>query len=208
MGAKYPAMAINTGEQNIVAAIGGARASLINFGKYFDNHAMIRGAKRSNPAVAKTDNAKPASRACHGSPITTAAIAKPNAGKESLGLREPFATNKTAAIAAARNTDGDGRTKAINDAKNIAVAPRRHLSERTMNCIAHKTNAETIAKFAPLTATKCVNPERFMSALNVTLCLDVSPRTIPGINAPASPDPLFIRRPFLMDASDLAHRDA
>ena len=145
---------MSTGEQKIVAAIGGAKASLINLGKYFDSHVMIRGAKSNNPAVARTDRAKPASRACHGSPITTAAIAKPNAGKESLGLREPLATNKTAAIAAARSTDGDGRTNAIKDAKNIAVAPKRHLRERIKNCIPHKTNAETIAKFAPLTATK------------------------------------------------------
>ena len=34
IGARYPAIAIKTGEQNIVAAIGGANASLINFGKY------------------------------------------------------------------------------------------------------------------------------------------------------------------------------
>ena len=154
MGARYPAIAINTGEQKIVAAIGGAKASLTNFGKYLDSQAIIRGAKSSKPAVAKTDSAKPASRACHGSPITTAAIAKPSAGKESLGLRDPFATNNTAAIAAARNTDGDGRTRAMNDAKKIAVAPNRHLMDRIKNCIAHKTNAETIAKFAPLTATK------------------------------------------------------
>ncbi len=115
---------------------------------------MMRGAKSNKPAVAKTESANPASRACQGSPITTAAIAKPSAGKESLGLREPFATNNTAAIAAARNTDGDGRTSAIKDARKIAVALKRHLIERIKNCIAHKTNAETIAKLAPLTATK------------------------------------------------------
>ena len=34
IGAKYPAIAINTGEQKSVAAIGGANASLINFGMY------------------------------------------------------------------------------------------------------------------------------------------------------------------------------
>ena len=77
IGAKYPAIAIKTGEQKRVAAIGGAKASLINFGKYLESHAIMRGAKSSKPAVAKTDKAKPASRACHGSPITTAAIAKP-----------------------------------------------------------------------------------------------------------------------------------
>ena len=154
MGAKYPESAINTGEQKIVAAIGSAKASLINSGKYFDNHSMMRGAKSNNPAVARTDKAKPASRDCHGSPMTTAAIAKPRAGSESLGLREPLATNKTAAIAAARSTDGDGRTKAIKDAKNIAVAPSLHRRERIKNCMPHKTKAETMAKFAPLTATK------------------------------------------------------
>jgi hypothetical protein len=154
MGARYPAIAINTGEQKIVAAIGGAKASLINLGMYLDSHATIRGAKSNNPAVARTDRAKPASRACHGSAMTTAAIAKPSAGKESLGRLDPFAMSNTAAIAAARNTDGEGRTRAINEAKKIAVAPRRQRIERIKNCIIHKTNAETIAKFAPLTATK------------------------------------------------------
>ena len=154
IGARYPAIAISTGEQKIVAAIGGARASLKSFGKYFDNHVIMRGAKSNNPAVAKTDNAKPASRACQGSPITTAAIAKPSAGNESLGLRDPLATNRTAAIAAARNTDGDGRTSAIKDARKIAVEPNRHLIDRIKNCMAHKTKADTIAKLTPLTATK------------------------------------------------------
>ena len=57
---------------------------------------------------------------------------------------------------------------------------------------------ETIAKLAPLTATKCVSPDLRISFLNVGLCSDVSPKTIPGINAPLSPLPLARRSPSRM----------
>ena len=108
------------GAQKTVAAIGGARApaNFLWVGRWFS----MTGANRSKPAVASTDSAKPASRDCHGSPITTAAIAKPNAGKESVFRLVTWAESNTAAIAAARNTDGDGLTKAIKQARAIAVA--------------------------------------------------------------------------------------
>ena len=65
-----------------------------------------------------------------------------------------IAINITAAIAAARKTDGVGLTKAINEARTIAVATSRVGIFRNTNCMHHKTNAETIAKLAPLTATR------------------------------------------------------
>ena len=116
--------------------------------------------------------------------------------------------SKTAAIAAARKTDGDGRTRAIKQMSAIAVAPRRSFMRVKRNCMHHKTKLETIAKFAPLTATKCVNPERFIAVLNSILCLDVSPKTIPGIKAPASPSPDKLRSPYRIEAKDFAHLDA
>jgi hypothetical protein len=63
-------------------------------------------------------------------------------------------------MAAARNTEGEGLTSAIKQIKAIAVAKTRRRIVRKMNCMHHKTNAETMAKFAPLTATKCVKPDR------------------------------------------------
>ena len=111
-------------------------------------------------------------------------------------------------MAAARKTEGDGRTSAIKQSKAIAVALKRSFIRLKMNCIHHKTKLETIAKFAPLTATKCIKPERFIAVLNSALCLAVSPSTIPGINAPASPSPDKLRSPYLIAASDLAHREA
>ena len=169
---------------------------------------MIFGAKSRSPAVAITDKANPASRLCHGSAITTAPIAKPSAGNESRARPLPCASSNTAAIAAARKTDGDGRTSAINAINVSAVAPSLHLSLRTKNCISQSTNPETIAKFAPLTATKWVSPDLFIDSLNCALCFEVSPRTIPGINAPESPSPLISRRPVLMLPSVRARRDA
>ena len=154
MGAKYPESATMMGEQKTVAAIGGANAWASLPGKCIESFSMITGAKRRRPAVAKTESAKPASRACHGSTTTTAAMAKPSAGSESRPFLVPCATSRTAAIAAARSTDGDGRTNAINAMRDIAVAERRNFILANRNCIIHKTNAETSAKLAPLTATK------------------------------------------------------
>ena len=116
-------------------------------------------------------------------------MAKPRAGKESDARLLACAKIKTAAIAAARSTDGEGRTSAIKQISAIAVAIRRYLLFLIGNCINHKTNEETIAKLAPLTATKCVNPDLFICSLNSDDCLDVSPKTIPGIKEPASPSP-------------------
>ena len=72
--------------------------------------------------MARTDSANPASRDCQGSPSTTATIANPNAGKESVARFVASAESRTAAIAAARNTDGEGRTSAIKQESAIAVA--------------------------------------------------------------------------------------
>ncbi|CAB4573658.1 unannotated protein [freshwater metagenome] len=132
--------------------MGGARAPA-SF-RWTGKRSLIIGANKSSPAVAKTERAKPASRACQGSPITTAAMAKPSAGNESAARLLACAKIKTAAIAAARSTDGDGRTSATKQISAIAVASRRYLLFLIGNCINHKTNEETIAKLAPLTATK------------------------------------------------------
>ena len=45
-----------------------------------------------------------------------------------------------------------------------------------------------IAKFSPLTAVKWVKPDRRIWAINVGLSSEVSPRTSPGISAPALPN--------------------
>jgi hypothetical protein len=81
MGDKYPESETKIGAQKIIAAIGGANAPASVL--WVGNRSWIRGASNNNPAVANTDKAKPASRACHGSPSTTAQIAKPRAGSES-----------------------------------------------------------------------------------------------------------------------------
>ena len=205
MGDKYPERDTRMGEQKMIAAIGGASepANFLCVGSL----STIRGASKSNPAVANTDKANPASRDCQGSPRTTAQIAKPKAGKESDPRLPSWADNKTAAIAAARNTDGDGRTKAMKQASAIAVAIIRTFLRRIRNCMHHSTKVETIAKFAPLTATKWVNPERFIASLNSGDCLEVSPNTIPGINAPASPVPEFSRSPWRIAPSPDAQEE-
>ena len=161
----------------------------------------------NRPAVANTDKAKPGSRDCHGSIATTAAIAKPSAGSESPRCRVDMAISITAAIAAARNTDGDGRTSAMKQAKAIAVENSRAGILRKMNCMHQRTKAETMAKFAPLTAVKWVSPALRISFLKAALCFAVSPITMPGMSAPASPPPLAFRKPVRIAARDFAHRE-
>ena len=125
IGEINPEIATIIGAQKSIAAIGGAMASAKSLGVKRAKNFTTRGAKSNNPAVARTESAKPGSRLCQGSAITTAPIAKPRAGSESAPLCVPFAINKTAAIAAARNTDGEGRTRVIKQIREIAVAPRR-----------------------------------------------------------------------------------
>ena len=130
-----PEIATMTGAQNKVAASGVAITVATAFGIFAENFSTRGGARIKRPAVAKTDKAKPGSRTCHGSATTTAAIAKPSAGRESRPRCVPCAINKTDAIAAARSTEGDGRTRAIKAMRNMAVAPRRKGILRKINCI-------------------------------------------------------------------------
>ena len=142
------------GRQSAVAAIGGATTDAIFWGKLPCIFPIKAGATSNKPAVARTERANPGSLACQGSIAITAAIARARAGRESLLRREPIATRATAAIAAARRTDGVGRTSAIKIARKIAVAISRGGMVRKINCIHQRMKAETIAKLAPLTATK------------------------------------------------------
>ena len=82
-GDRKPDKATITGAQKTIAAIGGAAACANNLGTARAKKLVTRGAKSNNPAVARTESAKPGSRACHGSPTTTSPIAKPSAGSES-----------------------------------------------------------------------------------------------------------------------------
>lgn len=182
---KYPLKATMIGEQRMVAAIGSANP-LGNF---------KRGAIIKRPAVANTDKAKPGSLACQGSAKITAAIANPSEGIESLFSRWDFAKITTAAIAAARNTDGDGRTKPINAIKTIEVANNLIRILLIGYCINQSTNELTMAKLAPLTAVRWVNPDLRMASLNSGVCNEVSPNTIPGISG--VPNETFLKPPLI-----------
>ena len=131
----WPEIATMTGAQKSVAARGVAIIVASTFGITFENFSTRRGAAISKPAVASTESAKPGSRTCQGSATTTAAIAKPNAGRESRPRCVPCAMSKTAAIAAARSTDGDGLTSAMKAMSTKAVAPSLKGIFRKINCI-------------------------------------------------------------------------
>ena len=165
IGEICPEMATMTGVQKIVAANGVAITIAKARGIFFENFSTSTGANNKSPAVAKTESAKPGSRTCQGSAIITAPIAKPSAGSESLPRWVPCANNKTDAIAAARSTDGDGRTNAMKAIRKSAVTANRNGIRRIRNCIRYKMKVETIAKLAPLTATKWVRPDLRISSL-------------------------------------------
>ena len=149
-----PEMATMTGVQNKVAERGIAITMAIGLGIFLEKLSTSFGANKRSPAVARTESAKPGSRTCQGSATITAPIAKPRAGNESRPRCVPCASNKTAAIAAARNTDGEGRTSEINAIRKSAVTAKRKGIRRIRNCMRYKMKVETIAKLAPLTATK------------------------------------------------------
>ena len=88
----------------------------------------------------------------------------------------------TAAIAAARKTDGDGRTKPINAINAAEVTNSRRRTRLIGYCISQSRNELMIAKLAPETAVKCVKPDLRIALENSTLCSEVSPNTIPGIS--------------------------
>ena len=154
IGEICPEMATMTGVQNKVAERGIAITMASGLGIFLEKLSMSLGASKRSPAVARTESAKPGSRTCHGSATMTAPIAKPKAGRESFPRCVPWARSKTAAIAAARSTDGDGRTSEINAIRKSAVTARRKGIRRMRNCMRYKMKVETMAKLAPLTATK------------------------------------------------------
>ncbi len=60
-------------------------------------------------------------------------------------------------------------------------------------------NPAIIAKFVPLTAVRCESPVFLISNVCQSDCKEVSPKTIPGINAPASFVGINLRKPVLID---------
>ena len=193
--------------QSEIAAIGGASALAKRSGRNFWKYSVIFGARSSSPAVANTERANPGSRLCQGSMRITAAIAKPSAGIESLCRPDPLANNITAAIAAARKTEGDGRTSEMKAISTTPVSVIRSQSFRITHCESQSRNAETIAKFAPLTAVKCASPLLRIATLKSALCSDVSPRTMPGISAPESSPRESFRKLNRISPSVLLHAE-
>ena len=87
----------------------------------------------------------------------------------------------------ARITDGEGRTKNMNPIRINAVRIKRGRFRLNTHAESQSMNAAMIAKFSPLTAVKCVRPTRRIFAMKLADSSEVSPRTNPGISAPASP---------------------
>ena len=114
-------------------------------------------------------------------------MARPSAGSADPLSPLILPTRSTAVITDARMTEGEGRTKKMKAIRINAVIRIRVRKPRTKKASIHKRNAAMIAKFSPLTAVRCVRPERRISSTKFVLSSDVSPRTSPGMSAPLSP---------------------
>ena len=175
-----PESATMMGVQKSVAAIGIA----IDSGIFSFNF----GARSNIPAVAPTDNAKPGSIAWNGSIKIKIVIARPSEGRAELLSPRAFAMSRAAVMMDALKTEGLGRTKYINPTSTKLVTMIRLLSFGNIHCISHKINPEIIAKFSPLTAVKCVNPDLRISVTKAGDSKVVSPSTSPGMSAAPVPE--------------------
>ena len=120
-----------------------------------------------------------------GSTSINTAIAAANEGIPTERSPKYFASKITALIKAALSTEGVGRTRNINRNNMRPTINKRFLSFLITNWRNQNRKVATSAKFAPLTAVKCDNPTRRICSVNSGDCKEVSPKTNPGIKAPA-----------------------
>ena len=145
------------------------------------------GAKKINPAVARTLKIKPASKAWKGFISNKIEIATASEFAPALFRPLSFEIKKTSAITPARSTEGVGRTNKTKVKRTKMVMITWILLSGKKIPIRAKMKALTIAKFAPLTAVKWERPASSISSVRALLCNEVSPMTMPGIREAESP---------------------
>ena len=176
------------GVQIKFAEIGIARSSARRRWCTYLRSQLVTGVlSRSIPAVAATESAKPGSVASKGSIKIRSEIARPSAASADDLTPRAFAIKSTLTITVARNTDGEGRTKKMKPSSTRADIKSRALKLGISHCKNHNIKAAMIAKFSPLTAVRCVSPDRNISFTNTWVSSEVSPRTRPGMSAPLAP---------------------
>ena len=138
------------------------------------------------PAVARTDSAKPGSRANGGDTNISTSTAAPSAGNADRGRPDARARSAIAPITAALSTLGDGRASSTNPA-NASPAATAEVRGPTLSArSSSRTAPVTIATFVPLTAVRCDRPAVVKSAAISASRPLTSPSTRPG-SSPRGP---------------------
>ena len=176
-----PDSIVITGAVTRWAAAATASASASPGGTRRERSAVAQpGASRSSDAVARTDMAKPASRASRASCTSSASTVAASAGTACRGRPVASETRATAAISAARSTLGEGRatsTKATSTtAPASAHAHGRSRARRSTSSVA----PTTMEQLVPLTATRWVSPATRNRSTSTGSRPAVSPSTSPG----------------------------
>ena len=95
-------------------------------------------------------------------------MATPKEGNAADRFPVARAVRATVVITAARRTDGDGLTRRMKKASAKATINQRVRPFTPTLRQSAKTKAATIARFAPLTAVKCVYPVARICVVNST----------------------------------------
>lgn len=148
-------------------------------------------ARSSIPAVAVTDSAKPGCMLCHGSRMSSTAMAVPNAGRAARVFPSKPPMSSTPAITAARLTLGSGPTITTKAVNAIAAVIRRVRLPPPSLAASACTAVIMRAQFAPDTARRCVSELICNWFSSFSLTRDVSPTAKPGVRvAPTATGPL------------------
>ncbi len=206
-----PEIATTSGAVTTLAAIGTASASASPIGTPRSRRAAAhRGARSTSAAVATTDNANPGSTPSAGSYRTSTTTVAANAGNADRSRPSTSANNATAPITAARSTLGSGPARTTNPTR-ATDAPAAHPFGPTRKIrSSNRTAPQRIARFAPLTASRCARPDVRNSSSTLDDTSAVSPTTKAG-NRPAgsgSRAVLASRRPDRSTSAARCHTGA
>jgi hypothetical protein len=181
-----PNAAASSGAHAACAASGVATASASQPGRRRWRRTRHGGARRSRPAVAQVDSAKPSDVASAGSSRTrnSTAPARKRRAARSRPVTVPASPN--APMVAARSTDGDGRASSTKNASPRPPSTAAVRGPTPQRRATRRTAASRMATFWPDTATRWVRPVRRKSSRTAGSRRVVSPTTRPGSRPRAS----------------------
>lgn len=206
-----PTMPATTGAVARCAAAGTATASASPRGTpRADRPRAQRGASSTSASVASTDSANPKLTAIAGSHRTSVITAAPSAGSAARWRPAASASSPTAPMTPARNTLGSAPASTTNPT-SAPIAPSAAPRGPTRTAWSRNSTAtHTIARFDPLTASRCAIPAASNSSATRWDSRSVSPTTRPGSSPAGSGSRTAVasRRPVRSDCATRCHQVA